>query len=254
MVTDDAPEAGDNGDSVDISDETQLRLTRHLKNWLGDWPTNSSQQIESSAIRPSIVVTSSTYRETPGWDGVLRPIIGVSSPLITVISVARRFHEAIADAVERGGLDEFERDLSAVIDHPGALFRRGVFRYQQRLVANESRGEWLPTDDPLVPEWLRIFNGEVLVAFDEHRHYVAGVGCKRHDQFAQELAITTAPMHRRQGYAKELVAQAAQRVFEEGGVATYLHRRDNLGSAAVADATGFFDQGWEILSLSAPGV
>lgn len=256
MVTDDAPKAGNNKGSVnkgsvDISAEAELRLTRHLTNWLGDWPTSLPPSVPES---PLVVVTGSNYREIPGWDGQLRPFVGVASPQVTVISVGKRFRDKMASAVDQGGFEELERQLSAIVGHPGATIRRGVFRYQQRLVEHESRGEWLGTEDPLVPDWLRVFNGDVLVAFDERRHYAAGVGRKRHDDFAQELAITTDPLHRRQGYARELVAQAAQRVFDEGSVATYLHRRDNVGSAAVADASGFIDQGWEILSLLAPGI
>ena len=234
--------------TVDISEEARARLSRHLTNWLGDWPD------PATTIAGVVIVTSSSYREIPGWDGQLRAVVGVSTPNVTVMSVAKRYRDAVQDAVDVGGLHELDGRLSEIIGHPGASLRSGVFRYQQLLVPHESRGVWLRTDDPLVPEWLRVFNADVLVAFDDRGHYAAGVGRKLHDGFGQELAITTEESHRRQGYARELVAQAAERVYDEGAIATYLHRRDNLASAAVADAAGFFDLGWEVLSLAAPGV
>jgi len=89
------------------------------------------------------------------------------------------------------------------------------------------------------------------VAFDDAGEYAAGVGRKRHDDFGQELAVATEPAHRRRGLARSLVAQAAKRVYDEGAIATYLHRPDNEGSAAVAVAAGFPDLGWKVIGTTA---
>lgn len=238
MLTDDARDARR---LRDVSAEAKRRIELHLSNWLGVWPGTGA-----------VTVTTSSFRELPGWDGLLRPFVGIISPEQTVISVAQRYLFAVQDAVDDGGLAGLERRLAAIVGHPSAALRRGVFRFQQQIVAHGSLGEWFEPTDPKVPEWLRPFNGGVLLAFDDKGRYAAGVGCKRHDGFAKELAVTTESTHRRLGYAKELVAQAAEDIFTSGTIATYLHRRDNLASARVAEATGFFDRGWEILSLSIP--
>jgi predicted GNAT family acetyltransferase len=67
---------------------------------------------------------------------------------------------------------------------------------------------------------------------------------KRHDAYGHELAVGTVPGARGRGLARRLVAQAARRVLDEGAVPTYLHERDNLASARVAEAAGFPDRGW----------
>lgn len=222
----------------DISIEASERLTRHLSNWLGKWPPDGDAVVYSS------------YRELPGWDGQIRPIVGVGTPEAAVLSVAQQFLRPLEDALDDGGLANLEQSIGNVIGIPGALLRRGVFRYCQRLVAHEELGVWKKPDDPLVPEWLRPFNKEVLLAFDALGNYAAGVGRKGHDEYGQELSIVTEPAFHHRGYARNLVAQAARRVFDEGSIATYLHRPDNLGSAAVAESAGFFDQGWTVIGLS----
>lgn len=230
---------GTAAESVDIAEEAMARLTHHLENWLGAAPGRG------------VVVVTSAYREQPGWDGQLRPFVGVSTPSATVISVADELLAEVAAAVDAGGVAELEQRIGAIVGNDDATLRRGVFRFQQRQYPYAARGDWVDPADPGLPSWLRPFNGEVLVARVGGRH-AAGVGRKRHDPFAQEIAVTTDERFRRRGYARDLVAQAAARVFAEGCVATYLHHPDNLGSAAVAEATGFHDAGWTIISVSVP--
>jgi GNAT superfamily N-acetyltransferase len=228
-------------EATDVSGEAARRLSAHLSNWLGAWPPD-----------PGVHVAHAAARENPGWDGHLRELVGIETRSGTVISVARTYFEPVSRAVLDGGLEELERQLPEIFEHSGTRLRRGVFRYQQRLVGHDSRGSWFEPDDPRVPGWLQPFNAPVLMAFDGFGRYAAGVGRKRHDAWAQELAVTTEPTHRRLGYARELVAQAAERVYAEGSVSTYLHSPDNLGSAAVAEASGFPDVGWQILSIMRP--
>lgn len=241
MVTDEEYCDARGAFALDITEESTRRLERHLANWLGAWPATDT-----------ITVATSRYRELPGWDGRLRPFIGVSSPTSTVISVASEYFEPISQLVRKSSLEDLETRIAEIAGGKGAMLRRGVFRYHQQLVTHESRGDWFFPDDPMVPEWLRPFNAKVLMAFDQEHNYAAGLGCKRHDDLVYELAITTEPTHRKLGYARELVAQASEFVYSAGGVATYMHRRDNIGSAAVAGSAGFPDRGWETIMLSVP--
>ncbi|HEX9530635.1 MAG TPA: GNAT family N-acetyltransferase, partial [Acidimicrobiales bacterium] len=68
-------------------------------------------------------------------------------------------------------------------------------------------------------------------------------------RFGHELAVVTEDGHREGGLARRLVAQAARRVVAEGAVPTYLHSDSNVASAHVAEAAGFADQGWRVVSL-----
>ena len=62
-------------------------------------------------------------------------------------------------------------------------------------------GQWLPAAHPDVPEWLRPFSGDVLVATDAQGRHLAGVGIKRHDHLVHELSVGTAPEARGRGLA-----------------------------------------------------
>ena len=124
-----------------------------------------------------------------------------------------------------------------------------VFRWSVDPAELEPLGEWVDPHDGRIPDWLRPFDGDVLVHWDEQGRYGAGVGRKRHDHAGQELAVGTDPAMRGRGLARRLVATAAERVIDEGAVPTYLHTLDNVASARVADSAGFPDVGWRLLSL-----
>jgi len=127
------------------------------------------------------------------------------------------------------------------------------FRFAFEVPDLGSPGIWLPANHPNVPEWLNPFGGDVLVALDQQDRVLAGVGLKRHDHYARELAVVTEPEARGRGLAKALVAQAAEHVLLEGMLPTYLHAPNNAASARVAEATGFIDRGWRLLGLSQSG-
>lgn len=135
---------------------------------------------------------------------------------------------------------------------PGSCFT-AYFRFAFEVPGLGSPGVWLPANDKKVPEWLKPFGGDVLVAIDRQGQVLAGVGLKRHDRFARELAVVTEPDARGKGLAKALVAQAAQHVLQQGMVPTYLHAQNNFASARVAEATGFTDRGWRLLGLNQTG-
>ncbi|HUZ19131.1 MAG TPA: GNAT family N-acetyltransferase [Acidimicrobiales bacterium] len=219
-------------------DELARRLEAHLEHWLGAWPPGGRLDVVASQLRSE-----------PGWDGAVRPVAGVGTVAGTVLSVPPGVLCAVGELAAAGGLALVAERIGDLVGAPGTELRRGVFRWCQQVSDLPDAGVWLPRDDPRVPEWLHPFNGDVLVALADDGTYAAGVGRKRHDGLGQELSVATEPEHRGRGIARRLVAQAARRVYDEGGVATYLHRADNATSAAVAEAAGFPDVGWSILGM-----
>ncbi len=216
------------------------RLHHHLSRWLGVWPA-----------RRSLSITTAPSRTEPGWDGAVHPVVGVAAPDGAVLSVPPSRVEAVTALAD--DLDQLRAapGLGDALDIPGARMFDGVFRWSERAADLEDAGVWVPVDDPRVPPWLLPFGGEVLMAFDpDNGNYVAGVGIKRHDDLGRELAVVTEEQARGRGLARRLVAQAARRVLDEGGVPTYLHADANIRSAAVADAAGFPDRGWRILGAA----
>ncbi len=215
------------------------RLGAHLRQWLGIWPPD----------RP-LVVTTAPGRTGPGWDGAVHAVVGVSDGVGTVLSVPPDRVDAVAAvAVDLAGLRNAV-DLGEALGRPGARLFDGVFRWSEAPADLEDAGVWVPVGDRRVPPWLLPFGGEVLMAFDEHGAYMAGVGIKHHDEYGRELAVVTEEAARGRGLARRLVAQAARRVLDEGGIPTYLHADANIRSAKVADASGFPDRGWRILGVA----
>ncbi|MCI2975903.1 MAG: GNAT family N-acetyltransferase [Ferrimicrobium sp.] len=155
----------------------------------------------------------------------------------TVIDDVIALNDAIAFIETRLGLG----------DH--AIFC-GFFRFAFSVPDLGEPGIWVSASDPGIPAWLHSFGTKVLVAYDDDHNVIAGVGLKRHDSFARELAVVTEPQARGRGLAKALVAQAARQVLRDGMIPTYLHAPDNQASAKVAEATGFIDRGWRILGLT----
>lgn len=225
--------------------EVDERLQAHLQRWLGAWPPS----------RP-VHVIGSDRRTEPGWDGVVRPLNGVSTPDGAVVSVPPAAAERVAGAVDQLEGDGTPDVLAALgarlpelLDLPGHGVGSGVFRWSTAPTPSDDPGTWLRRDDPRVLEWLRPFNGDVLVALADDGTVAAGVGRKQHDRYGHELAVVTEDAHRGQGLARRLVTQAARRVLDVGAVPVYLHDPANVASARTADASGFPDVGWRILGL-----
>jgi GNAT superfamily N-acetyltransferase len=209
------------------------RLTAHLATWLGRWPGDG----------PGLTVVGAAARTAPGWDGAVHPVIGVADAGGRgVLSVPPAAVDAVVAAVARGG----PAAVPAALGTDGPLFT-GVFRWSAAPADLPDAGEWVPADDPSVPDWLRPFGGEVLVAVDPGTgEHLSGVGIKRHDAHGRELAVVTAPAAEGRGLGRRLVAQAARRVLDEGALPTYLHAPDNHASARLAAAAGFPDRGWTV--------
>jgi len=218
------------------TDEVRRRLDRHLRRWLGAWPPVAG-----------VTIVASPMRAEPGWDGRIRPLAGISTPVGTVLSVPPDRLAAVRDG--GGGLAEVLDRLPEALGRPGGQVGRGVFRFAAAAPDLGEVGKWVPADDPRVPAWLQPFGGEVLVVFDDGGSYVAGLGIKRHDELGQEVAVATEEAWRGRGLARALVARASALILRHGGVPIYLHGRANEASARVAEAAGFPDLGWTIIGL-----
>lgn len=217
-------------------------LRAHLRCWVGDWPPPSS----------GIHVVGDPARLEPTWDGSIRPLQGVGDGSGTMIAVPPRTVDgvrgALAGGMDREGLGD---ELGEILGVGSSVFGAGVFRTADRVASDlEDVGEWFEDFDERLPEWLRPFNGPLLVTFDDDGVTpIAGVGIKVHDRHGQEIAVVTDEAARGRGLARRLVATAARRILAEGAAPTYLHETSNVASARVAEAVGFIDRGWTVHGL-----
>lgn len=228
-------------------------LVAHLRGWVGGWPPRRHFDVVGAAVRAR-----------PGWDGRVRPLLGVAAPGRAgpgpgVLAVPPAHRAAVDRHVRAGrpgvpaaGVADLVGDasLAALVDRPDHVLGEGVLRWADSVAGARTlpdAGRWLDADDPM-PEWLRPFNGGVLVAHDPDG-VVSGVGVKAHDDVGRELAVVTEPRARGRGLGRRLVAQAARRVLADGRLPTYLHDPANAASARVAEAVGFPDRGWRVYGL-----
>ncbi|MGN6484384.1 MAG: GNAT family N-acetyltransferase, partial [Thermomicrobiales bacterium] len=192
-------------------------------------------------------------RDEPGWDGTVRPIQGVIGPRGGVLSVSPRLAGAFdgidpADVFAAAAEPDGSRLLTDLLGLEVA-YGMPVFRWAESAVTLPEVGTWVLPDHAHIPAWLRPFNGGVLVAFDRSGRAMAGVGLKRHNALAREIAVGTDMGYRGRGLATKLVAQAARAILDAGEVPIYQHGDDNAASARVAEATGFPDRGWRMLEI-----
>ena len=199
-------------------------IERFLREFLGAWPPTTERDVVASPLRAR-----------PGWDGTVREVYGVGDGDGRWVVSVTEARAATPDPL--AGLDLF-----------GAKFR-----WCERPVPADATGRWLPAVDPLVPDWLRPFGHDVLVELDDDGAYLAGVGIKRHLDSGWELSVGTEERARGRGLARRLVSTAAAYVLDHGSVALYLHADDNHASAKVAEAAGFPDLGWRVLTPPDPG-
>jgi GNAT superfamily N-acetyltransferase len=234
-----------------MGNTVDTRLRRHLRAWLGRWPA-AETTTTGPDLPPHLDIVGSRQRERGGWDGRVVPLLGVRSPGSTVVSVRRRRARDVLAYARRSGVtwDDLVAMLPTLLDRPDQRVYSGVFRWCERPADLPDGGVWEKADDPAVPEWLRPFGHEVLIARDpDTGAYLAGVGLKHHDRYGQEIAVGTEPQARGQGLARRLVAQATRRVMDEGAVATYQHDPANVASSRVAEAAGFPDRGWRSFAI-----
>lgn len=198
-------------------------IERFLREFLGAWPPTSERDVVASPLRSQ-----------PGWDGVVRDIWGVGDG-------EGRWVVSVSD--ERAARPD---------PLAGGILFEGTFRWCERPVPHEPTGRWVPAGDPVVPDWLRPFGHDVLLALDDDGSYLAGVGIKRHLDSGWEISVGTEERARGRGLARRLVATAAAYILDHGAVALYLHADGNHASAKVAEASGFPDLGWRVLTPPDP--
>jgi GNAT superfamily N-acetyltransferase len=216
-------------------------LIAHLDALLDGWPPAGPFQ-----------VVGSVRRERPGWDGTVCPALAVIDAGGTVLSVPPDQAVRVAASVRDRGAATVLEDLGGAVGRRSLRTVRWVYRWCTHPADLPEAGSWLPGTDPRLPDWLRPFGGEVLVAVDAAGAHLGAVAVKRHHGNGAELAVVTARAARGQGLGRRLVAQAARRVLDEGAVPTYLHRPDNISSARLADAVGFVDPGWSMVAALPP--
>lgn len=223
-------------------DEIPPRLSEHLRTWLGEWPP-----------RPTgVTVVGHHPRTRPGWDGLLHEVIGVASTNAALLSVPPEVAHEIAGLVRGKSLEEdlhlLRQGVAKAFDREGRI-GRGRFRWTTNPTPTPDVGEWVPTADPRVPDWLKPFNDEVLISWADDGTYGAGVGLKKHDDAGHEISVGTEESMRGRGIGRRLVATAARQILDFGAVPTYLHAFDNYASDKVATASGFDDVGWTVLGF-----
>jgi GNAT superfamily N-acetyltransferase len=232
------------------------RLVAHLAGWLGAWslPVDGIGAVTDDT---ELVVVGSDRRVRPGWDAKVHAVVGVVGPDGGVLSVPPDKVDAVRAlgpdvAGGRVTVGALSAGLAAAVGRPHARVDLTIFRWTGSPSESSDAGEWVSPSDPRVPSWLRPFNGDVLIAWDDDGRYGAGVGRKMHDRFGHELAVGTEEALRGRGLARRLVAQAARRVLEDGAVPTYVHEVSNVASGHVAEAAGFADRGWRAMGLAEP--
>lgn len=223
--------------------EIERRLTAFLQSRLGLWPPTQPLHVIGSPVR-----------DEPGWDGSLRPMVGIESPNGTVLSYSPTVFATASDIDlvalddELGTADGY-MTIPELFGRPDMHFGRAVFRFIDQPADLPEIGEWVSREDPRLPAWLRPFNGDVLIAWDDTGNYAAGVGLKKHNDFGHEISVGTEPSHRGKGLARMLVAQAARRILRDGAIPLYMHSDRNAASSRVAEQSGFPDRGWHIVEL-----
>lgn len=224
-------------------DEIEQRINAFLSSRLGTWPPAASLELRACDLR-----------DEPRWDGNMQPFVGVESPVGTVLT----FSPTVFPAGEALSAIEVEDELGTsdahitipeMFGYPNMHFGRAVYRFIGEFVDLPEIGEWCEADDPRLPDWLKPFNGGVLVHWADDGRYAAGVGLKKHNDLGYEISVGTDPAHRGKGLAQSLVAQAAKRIWELGAIPIYLHGTHNAASARVAEKAGFPDRGWHYIEL-----
>lgn len=229
------PLGGRPDDEPPTAKQVEARLADFLTEFLGEWPGT-----------PGLTVVGSSARVEPGWDGSVRDVVGVLTPDGGVLSVPPQWAQRVRAAVPT--VADLPTRLPQALDRPHARTFAGTFRWTGEPAPLADAGEWVDVADARVPEWLKPFGGQALIAFTDGE-YAAGVGIKRHNRHGLEISVGTDERRRGRGLASRLVAQAARAILAAGAVPIYLHDPANVASDRTALRAGFPDVGWQITGL-----
>jgi hypothetical protein len=159
-----------------MTKKVDTRLRRHLRRWLGRWPPTTT----------GLDVIGSIRRTQPEWDGRIYPVVGITDPFAGVLSVPPAAGPRVRARAPLVGRRRLAAELPELVGEPGRLVYTGVFRWCQRPATLSEAGVWVDADDSAVPDWLRPFGHQVLIARDpETGAYLAGVGIKHHDRYGR---------------------------------------------------------------------
>lgn len=222
-----------------MSRAAPAKLVAHLQSWLGAWPPPPGE----------VQVIGSDRREAATGGKWWLPALAISAPHGTVLSLPPRAVDAVRQLPPDVDSPGFWEAVAALIPGTDPVPGRAVFRWTERPAEFSEVGGWIDPGDPRVPNWLRGFDGDVLVAFDERHGYVAGAGRKQHDLHGHEISVGTEPVAQGHGLARGLVAHLARRILADGAIPTYIHEATNVPSCRVAEAVGFADRGWRVTAL-----
>jgi GNAT superfamily N-acetyltransferase len=102
-----------------------------------------------------------------------------------------------------------------------------------------ARAEFMAEDDTAALHLRTRFDGAIFGVRGPRGRLVSWAAIKLKSSDVWELAVATEPDYRGRGYARDVVAAAAQYTLEQGRLPIYIHDRDNGTSAYVARAVGF---------------
>jgi GNAT superfamily N-acetyltransferase len=159
-------------------------------------------------------------------------------------------------------IDQLRRELGSDIRQPyldGPAFRR-LWRAVSRCAPNAftlagdfraasastfappstiDRAELIVEEDSAALHLRTRFDGAIFGVRGPHGRLVSWAAVKLKSDEVWELAVATEPDYRGRGFARDVVAAAAQFTLEQGRLPIYIHDRDNSTSAFVARAVGF---------------
>jgi GNAT superfamily N-acetyltransferase len=202
------------------------------------------------ARRGGVHIISESRRGLPAWHGYTLPIVGLSFAPGAVIAcrpdLVGRLSAELGSDVHQPYLDgpAFRRLWRAVARCTENAFTlagdlRAVSAATFVPPHSMARAELMAAEDTAALHLRTRFDGAIFGVRGPHGRLVSWAATKLKSDSVWELAVATEPDYRGRGYARDVVAAAAQYTLEQGRLPIYIHDRDNGTSAFVARAVGF---------------
>lgn len=195
-------------------------------------------------------VLSQAARGLPAWHGFTMPIVGLSFAQGAVIAcrpdLVERLRGELGSDIRQRYLDgpAFRRLWRAVARCcENAFTLAGDLRAASSSTfvapATLDRAELIEQDDSAALHLRTRFDGAIFGVRGPRGRLVSWAAIKLKSDSVWELAVATESDYRGRGYARDVVAAAAQYTLDQGRLPIYIHDRDNSTSAFVARAIGF---------------